>query len=200
MKILDRYKEDYSTKKKQVLTMEEYLKGAKKDPSHYASASERMLKAIGKPKLIDTAKDPRLSRIHGNRMINIYETFSDFYGMEHVIEAIVSYFKHASQGLEEQNQILYLLGPVGSAKSSLADRLKTLIEKEPIYVLAYNGDKGLEESPLFESPLGLFSVEDSEDLNINKRYLRVRPSSWAIKRLRQAGGDLSKFKVVKLLS
>jgi serine protein kinase len=33
--------------------------------------------------------------------------------MEDAIEQIVSYLKHAAQGLEEKKQILYLLGPVG---------------------------------------------------------------------------------------
>jgi serine protein kinase len=40
------------------------------------------------------------------------------------IDNIVSFFKHAAQGLEESKQILYLMGPVGSAKSSLAESLK----------------------------------------------------------------------------
>ena len=46
--------------------------------------------------------------------------------MESTIERIVGYFKYAAQGLEEARQILYLLGPVGGGKSSLAERLKHL--------------------------------------------------------------------------
>jgi DNA replication protein DnaC len=48
--------------------------------------------------------------------------FKDFYGMEDTIERIVGFFRHAAQGLEERKQILYLLGPVGGGKSSLAER------------------------------------------------------------------------------
>ena len=48
--------------------------------------------------------------------------------MEETIERIVGFFSHAAQGLEERKQILYLLGPVGGGKSSLAERLKTLME------------------------------------------------------------------------
>ncbi len=44
--------------------------------------------------------------------------------MEEAIEQIVAFFKHAAQGLEEKKQILYLLGPVGGGKSSIAERLK----------------------------------------------------------------------------
>lgn len=201
MKFLDSFKKNYAAKKKEVLTVEEYLKLAAKDPAVYSTAPERMLKAIGVPEVVDTAKDPRLSRIYGNRVIKQYKSFSDFYGMDHVIEAIVSYFKHAAQGLEERNQILYLLGPVGSAKSSLAERLKTLIEQEPIYVLAFSGQEGLdgklEMSPVFESPLGLFKDVSAEDLGVPKRYVDTRLSPWGVKRLNQAKGDLSQFKVVK---
>ena len=70
--------------------------------------------------------------------------------MEEAIEQIVSYYKHAAQGLEEKKQILYLLGPVGGGKSSLAERLKALMEKVPFYAI-----KG---SPVFESPLNLFNA------------------------------------------
>ena len=72
--------------------------------------------------------------------------------MEETIERIVGFFRHAAQGLEERKQVLYLLGPVGGGKSSLAERLKMLMENEPVYVLK----AGKEISPVFESPLGLF--------------------------------------------
>jgi len=117
----------------------------------YANAAERLLAAIGEPQMIDTAKDPRLGRIFSNRTIRSYPAFAGFYGMEDTIERIVGFFRHAAQGLEERKQILYLLGPVGGGKSSLAERLKQLMEVHPIYVLK----AGDELSPVFESPLGL---------------------------------------------
>lgn len=97
----------------------EYLDLCKSDPMAYATAAERMVKAIGEPVKLDTSSDPRLSRIFLNRTVKIYPAFKDFYGMEDTIERIVGYFKHAAQGLEEKKQILYLLGPVGGGKSSL---------------------------------------------------------------------------------
>ena len=136
MKTLDKYKKQYAQQQSTVLGFEEFLKSAKKDKSFYASPAERMLTAIGDPVITETADNPRLSRIFGNRIIRTYDAFSDFYGLEDVLERIVSFFKHAAQGLEESRQILYLLGPVGSAKSSIAERLKELMEKQPIYVLA----------------------------------------------------------------
>ncbi len=66
-----------------------------------------------------------------NRTIRVYPAFSEFYGMEETIERIVGFLRHAAQGLEERKQIMYLLGPVGGGKSSLAERLKALMEVHP---------------------------------------------------------------------
>lgn len=114
------------------LSLTEYLDACRQDPRCYASAAERMLRAIGEPELVDTARDARLARIFMNRTIRVYPAFAEFYGMEETIERIVGFFRHAAQGLEERKQILYLLGPVGGGKSSLGERLKTLMEREPI--------------------------------------------------------------------
>src|SRR6202521_1598680 len=137
------------------MSMAEYLEACRGDPMLYANAAERLLAAIGEPQIIDTAKDPRLGRIFMNRTIRAYPAFPGFFGMEETIERIVSFFRHAAQGLEERKQILYLLGPVGGGKSSLAERLKSLMELNPIYVLKADN----EVSPVFESPLGLFDPE-----------------------------------------
>src|SRR5690625_3614113 len=92
-----------------------------------------MLMAIGEPELVDTSRDPRLSRIFSNKIVKRYKTFSEFYGMEECIEKMVSFFIHAAQGLEEKKQILYLLGPVGGGKSSLAEKHKELKKQKHIY-------------------------------------------------------------------
>ncbi|MCW2246481.1 serine protein kinase [Azospirillum fermentarium] len=177
----------------------EYLEGCRDDPMMYSSAAERLLAAIGEPRLVDTAKDARIGRIFMNRTIKIYPAFADFFGMEETIERIVGFFRHAAQGLEERKQILYLLGPVGGGKSSLAERLKSLTEKCPIYVLK----AGKEISPVFESPLGLFNPDEMGDMleeryGIPRRRLTGLMSPWAVKRLDEFNGDLSRFRVVKL--
>ena len=205
MKILNNYKDRYVDKSPEEYTLQEYLEICRDDKTAYATAAERMLIAIGEPKTVSTSRDPRLSRIFSNRKIKTFETFKDFYGMEQTIESVVSYFRHAAQGLEEAKQILYLLGPVGSAKSSLAERLKDLFQKVPFYTIsAYNEETGEDEvSPIFESPLWLFDVEEDgnllqEDYNIPQRYVSTIMSPWATKRLQEAGGDLSRFKVIKM--
>src|SRR5262249_55777842 len=113
------------------MSLAEYLKTCAADPLCYASPAERMLRAVGTAETIDTSKDGQLSRIFLNRTIQTYATFSDFHGMEDPIEQIVGFFRHTAQNLEERKQILYLLGPVGGGKSSLAERLKVLMEQEP---------------------------------------------------------------------
>ena len=181
------------------MSLREYLEGCRTDPMRYATAAQRMLAAIGEPTTVDTQAEARLGRIFLNRTIKVYPAFADFYGMEETIERIVGFFRHAAQGLEERKQILYLLGPVGGGKSSLAEKLKSLMEVHPIYVLA----AGEQLSPVFESPLGLFDPATTaaaieQSYGIPKRYLTGHLSPWAVKRLDEYDGDLEKFSVVKL--
>src|SRR5213076_2666429 len=150
--IFDLYAQAYESQKQHKMSLREYLEGCRADPATYASTAERMITAIGEPEYVDSAKDARLGRIFMNRTLKVYPAFKDFYGLEETIERIVGFFRHAAQGLEEKKQILYLLGPVGGGKSSLAERLKSLMEVNPVYVLK----AGAEASPVFESPLGLF--------------------------------------------
>ncbi|AMF94811.1 PrkA family serine protein kinase [Vibrio fluvialis] len=199
MSIFDHFQARYEAAKDEELSIQEFLALCKEDKSAYANAAERLLIAIGEPEFVDTSKHPRLSRIFSNRVISRYKTFEDFYGMEDAIEQIVSYLKHAAQGLEERKQILYLLGPVGGGKSSLAEKLKALMQQMPIYVLSVNGQR----SPVNDHPFCLFDVNEDGDLlkqeyGIEKRYLRSIMSPWAAKRLHEFGGDITKFKVVKV--
>ncbi len=198
--VFDLFARSYDRHKQTELTLKQFLDACRTDPVCYSSAAERMLHAIGEPTYVDTARDARLGRIYMNRTIKLYAPFKDFYGLEETIERIVGYFRSAAQGLEERKQILYLLGPVGGGKSSLAERLKELMEQSPIYVLK----AGDELSPVFESPLGLFepaTMGDNllETYKIPKRRLTGNMSPWAVKRLDEFGGDISKFSVVKVL-
>lgn len=196
MDVWDSFKNRYAARHhEEELSLNEYLELCKKDPLAYANSAERLLHAIGEPKLIDTSKDQRLSRIFSNKVMKLYDSFEEFYGMEEPIEQIVSFFKHAAQGLEEKKQILYLLGPVGGGKSSLAERLKALMEKVPFYAI--------KDSPINESPLGLFDPDEDgpileEKYNIPRRYVETIMSPWAVKRLHEYNGDINKFKIIKI--
>ncbi|MGA9601322.1 MAG: PrkA family serine protein kinase [Methylocystis sp.] len=197
--LLAEFAQSYRERRPTEMSLEAYLELCRTDPRAYASAAERILHAIGEPALLDTSKDQRLGRIFMNRTIRVYPAFDEFFGMEETIERIVSFFRHAAQGLEERRQILYLLGPVGGGKSSLAERLKALMEVNPIYALK----AGEEISPVFESPLGLFNPAESgqileERYGIPRRRLGAPMSPWCLKRLDEFGGDIAKFTVVKL--
>lgn len=195
--VFDAFTRSYEARRETDISVSEYLDLCKKEPIAYANATERLLAAIGEPQMVDTARDARLGRIFMNRTIRVYPAFAGFHGMEETIERIVSFFRHAAQGLEERKQILYLLGPVGGGKSSLAERLKQLMEVHPIYVLK----AGDEISPVFESPLNLFDPETmgsllQEQYGIPLRRLNGLMSPWCLKRLDDFGGDISRFRVV----
>jgi serine protein kinase len=199
MSIFQHYQSRYDEAKEENFSIQEFLAICQKDKLAYATASERLLKAIGDPEMIDTSNEPNLSRIFSNRVIARYPAFKDFYGMEDAIEQIVAYLKHASQGLEEQKQILYLLGPVGGGKSSLAEKLKALMQQEPIYVLSANGIR----SPVNDHPFCLFDANADgkilkKEYKIPERYLKTIMSPWVAKRLHEYQGDIAKFEVVKL--
>ena len=102
MSIFDHVQDRFARVQQEDMSLEEYLALCRRDPKVYASAAERMLEAIGEPEVIDTAKDPRLSRIFSNKVIRRYPAFAEFHGMEEAIEQIVAYFRHAAQGLEER--------------------------------------------------------------------------------------------------
>ncbi|BBL74970.1 PrkA family serine protein kinase [Methylomagnum ishizawai] len=195
MGIFDHYQSRYEKNREEEYSLQEYLDICRNDPTAYASPAERMLIAIGEPELVDTRLDQRMSRLFANKLIKRYPAFSEFYGMEDTIEQIVAYFRHAAQGLEERKQILYLLGPVGGGKSSLAEKLKQLMEQVSFYAI-----KG---SPIWESPLGLFDPEEDgkileTEYGIPRRYFSTIMSPWAVKRLHEYNGDITKFKVVKV--
>ncbi|MEM9197287.1 MAG: PrkA family serine protein kinase [Pseudomonadota bacterium] len=198
MELFSEFADEYDRTRVEEMPLQDYLLGCREDWRLRATAAERMVAAIGEPEVIDTSQDQRLGRIFLNRTIKRYPAFADLYGAEETIERIVAFFRHASQGLEERKQILYLLGPVGGGKSTLAEILKRLMEDDAVYILK----AGAQMSPVFESPLGLFDRERfgatlEDKYNIPRRLLTGLMSPWAAKRLEEFSGDISKFTVVR---
>jgi serine protein kinase len=132
-------------------TFLEYLELVKANPRLADLAHKRIYDMIvdrGVSEL-DRESDPRAKRLFGEQSVRVYNFFKDeFFGMERTLERIVRYFHGAAMGGEEARQVLYLMGPVGSGKSSLVERLKRGLEElEPIYVI--------DGSPNFCNPLCL---------------------------------------------
>ena len=98
---------------------------------------------------VNVEENPRHKRIYKGERLKIYSFFSEkFYGMEKTLNQIVRYFHSASLKGEESRQVLYLVGPVGSGKSSLVEAIKQGLEKlTPFY--------GIDGCPMFEEPLHL---------------------------------------------
>ncbi|MGE3301515.1 MAG: PrkA family serine protein kinase [Hyphomonadaceae bacterium] len=193
------YSQAFETRRETEMSLSDFLQGCRKDPLFYAGPHERLLAAIGEPEMVDTSKDSRLGRIFMNRTVRLYKSFTEFYGMEETIDRIVAFFRHGAQGLEERKQILYQLGPVGGGKSSLAERIKQLMEQQPIYVLKAGG----EMSPIFESPLVLFDPAThgqrlEDEFGIPRRKLSGLMSPWCVKRLDEFGGDITRFTVARV--
>lgn len=174
--IIDRDREQ-RTKEKWKGTMLEYLEIVKENPDLAKLAHARLYEMIKSSGIVEVnvEEDARLSRIFKNDRLYQYNFFNDFYGMEETVASIVRYFHSASLKGEESRQVLYLVGPVGSGKSSLIEAIKGGLESSPpIYAL--------EGCPMFEEPLHLIprhlrpefekmlGVQIEGDLNPVNRY------------------------------
>jgi serine protein kinase len=145
--------EDRETRKKSSWkgTMLEYLELVRENPSHHKLAHKRLYDMMFDQGMVevDLEQNPRLKRIFKGEKLKVYNFFADeFFGMEKTIGQIVRYFHSASLKGEESRQVLYLVGPVGSGKSSLVERLKKGLEHLPAF-------HAVENCPMFEEPLHL---------------------------------------------
>lgn len=73
------------------------------------------------------------------------------------------------------------------------------MQRVPIYVLSANGER----SPVNDHPLCLFNPQEDaqilqKEYGVPTRYLGTIMSPWAAKRLHEFGGDITKFRVVKV--
>src|SRR5437870_5904182 len=129
----------------------EYLDLVRDDPSVPKLAHARIFDNIMRigTQDIQESDDPRVKRIYKDETFKVYNFFRDeFFGIERTIAQIVRYFHSASLKGEESRQVLYLMGPVGSGKSSLVEKLQRGLEgTEPVYAI--------EGCPMFEEPLHL---------------------------------------------
>ncbi len=128
-----------------------YLEKVKENPSITKLAHARMHDIIMRPGVgdIQETDDPRIKRLYKDESVKVYNFFTDeFFGIEKTIAQIVRYFHAAALKGEESRQVLYLMGPVGSGKSSLVEKLhRGLEESTPIFAI--------EGCPMFEEPLHL---------------------------------------------
>ncbi len=129
----------------------DYLERVKANPEIAELAHARLYRMImrgGSGEILDT-DDERTRRLYSGRTLKTYPFFrEEFFGIDETIERIVRYFHAASLKGEESRQVLYLMGPVGSGKSSLVEKLKHGLEELPPFY-------AIEGCPMHEEPLHL---------------------------------------------
>ena len=129
----------------------EYLERVREDPSITKLAHARiydMLTAAGSTEILDT-DDAGVKRLFKDEPVRVYNFFAEeFFGIERTVAQIVRYFHSAALKGEESRQVLYLMGPVGSGKTSLVERLQRGLEQlDRVYAI--------EGCPMQEEPLHL---------------------------------------------
>ncbi|MGD0073669.1 MAG: serine protein kinase [Candidatus Binataceae bacterium] len=132
-------------------TLLEYLDLVKADPTITKLSHARLYDLIiaGKLRDIQATDDVRTKRLYKDEPIKVFNFFAEeFFGIERTIAQLVRYFHSASLKGEESRQVLYLMGPVGSGKSSLVERIQRGLEQAG---LIYS----IEGCPMHEEPLHL---------------------------------------------
>lgn len=206
--IFSSFKKKHDDEQTPPMTLMEYFESCRNNPLNYASPAERLIQGIidrGTPEIIDTAqRNDDMRRVFQSRKIKTYPAFGDFYGIENTVIAVNDFLRAAAAGSEQKKQILLLMGPVGTAKSSLAHRLEEIMETQPVFALKEKGEDG-EISPVLDNPLALLTLEQEMQKKAMQKwdipayvFKDLKLSSWAHKRLDEAGGDFNAaFEVVK---
>src|SRR6266852_4583294 len=129
----------------------EYLDLVREDPSVPKLSHARIFDNIMRSGTLDIHEtdDPRVKRLYKDESFKVYNFFRDeFFGIEKTVAQIVRYFHSASLKGEESRQVLYLMGPVGSGKSSLVERVQRGLEQAGLIY-------AIEGCPMNEEPLHL---------------------------------------------
>lgn len=129
----------------------QYLDKVQADPSLTQLAHSRMYDVITRGGASDILEqeDGRVKRLFKDEPVKVYNFFKDeFFGIEKTVAQIVRYFHSAALKGEESRQVLYLMGPVGSGKSSLVEKLQRGLESAGVFY-------AIEGCPMNEEPLHL---------------------------------------------
>src|ERR1700726_1538768 len=132
-------------------TLLEYLELVKKDPPMTKLSHARiydLIMSVG-VRNVNDSDNQRSRGLHKDEPVKVFNFFADeFFGIEKTVSQIVRFFHSASLKGEESRQVLYLMGPVGSGKSSLVERVQRGLEQaSPVY--------SIEGCPMHEEPLHL---------------------------------------------
>ena len=145
----------------------DYIEMVEKDPDIVKSSHKRLHDAIeehGSYAMPDS--DSRKFKVFDGESIKIHKYFEgEFFGMETVIEKVMSFLSSAAHKGEESRQVLLLMGPVGAGKSALTEHIKKALEGKKYYTLKGDPHRG---EPLQLIPRSLRpSVEASLNVKID---------------------------------
>jgi serine protein kinase len=160
-------REESSKTKKFSGNLMDYIEMVEKDSTIVKSAHKRLHDAIeehGSYVLPDS--DSRKFKIFDGEQIKIHKYFEgEFFGMETVVEKVMSFLSSAAHKGEESRQVLLLMGPVGAGKSALTEHIKKALEGKKYYALKGDPHRG---EPLQLIPRSLrSSVESSLNVKID---------------------------------
>jgi len=145
----------------------DYVEMVEKDPTIVKSAHKRLHDAIEEHgSYVIPDSDSRKFKIFDGEQIKIHKYFEgEFFGMETVVEKVMSFLSSAAHKGEESRQVLLLMGPVGAGKSALTEHIKKALEGKKYYTLKGDPHRG---EPLQLIPRSLrSSVESSLKVKID---------------------------------
>ena len=149
-----------------------YMDLVKENPSIAKLAHARLYDIVIRAgaKDIQEIGDSKTRRLYKDEPVKVYNFFADdFFGIEKTLSQVVRYLNAGFLRGEESRQVLYLMGPVGSGKSSLVEKFYRGLEaSEPFYAI--------EGCPMFNEPLLLtpkhLRGEILEKLGLPRNFLK----------------------------
>jgi len=137
-------REESSKIKKFSGNLMDYIEMVEKDPTIVKSSHKRLHDAIEEHgSYVMPDSDSRKFKIFDGESIKIHKYFEgEFFGMETVIEKVMSFLSSAAHKGEESRQVLLLMGPVGAGKSALTEHIKKALEGKKYYTLKGDPHRG----------------------------------------------------------
>ncbi len=143
----------------------ELVRQGRASPKLAHARLHEMINEPGSHEILE-GEDPKVKRLYQEDPVQVYHFFQEeFFGIEGTVSQIVRYFRSASLKGEESRQVLYLMGPVGSGKSSLVHKIKCGLEQSGSFY-------AIQGCPMHEEPLHLVpthlrsAFEDMLDVRI----------------------------------
>ena len=150
------FREDAERKRQKVkdhreLTFKDYLELLEQDPKLAENSPARLLEIILGAGVEEIPEDERVHLDNGKLIATRYKLFSErLFGLDRSIYQVVKYLEAGARRLSTGKQILLLVGPTASGKSTFVNILKRALEGQSVrHAYAIKG------CPMREDPLHL---------------------------------------------